>query len=315
MSTTIKIELEFVSREGEPRVFADSVAIQRNVTDKGQQNLAGEMFIELRRAVSFVNYYRALPDIGDLLSSSTSSYVRTDAAAFMDIFNVPAVWLEISNTFRDLRYVLAQARAYKDLEPPNTTPATDDVCAYVHFEKMYKLNLGVFDLIKIQDLVVRLLQEAFSGSLISVDYDDEDWEKKLTMKDAMKGLRSLQETGGISPDEYRSIVKALAYPSQSPHQSIVLRYRHRVTHRLRPSVDYRDLFTHTQDRAGKPIRDAAGAITGRSYGLGTGGSTPEFKFDDLYDALVDYMKYVAEMLAALKQIRRLDGPAWSRSSE
>jgi uncharacterized protein YozE (UPF0346 family) len=311
MSTSINIKLDFSGASTDSQCFSDSVTIDSNPTDTGKRNLAGEMFIELRRATSFLKHHRALPDSGDLLTSSTQ-FRRTDPMGFVDVFNVPALWLEISNTFRDLRYVLAQAKAYKQLEPPDTTPSTDDLCAYVHFEKMYKLNLAVFDLMKIQDLVVRLLQEAFSGRLIPVDYDDDDWEKKLTMKDALKGLKKLEQQCAISKEECQSVVNALAYPSQSSHRDIVIEYRNRVTHRLRPSVDYRELFTHVQNRAGKPIRDTSGAIKGRSYGIGTGGNEPEFKFDDLYAALSDYMRHVAQMLKHLKSIPRLSGASFGR---
>jgi len=305
MTTNIKMQLEFVSAGSESKSFTDSVRHDRDATDQGKENLAREMFAELRKAVSFANNWHALPDVDDLLNSSSSKYVRTDPMSVQDIFNIPALWLEISNTFRDLRYVLAQSKAYKDLEPPNTTPITDALCAHLHFEKMYKLNLAVFQLVKIQDLVVRLLQEGFSGKLISVDYDDEDWEQKLTLKDARKGLTTLKQNGEITEEEYQAIVIALAHPSKSPHQNAVLNYRNRLTHRITPSVDYRQLYTHLQDRAGKVTKDATGAVMSRAYLIGTGGIVPEFTFNDLYTALADYMSHVADMLKALKLIPRL----------
>lgn len=305
MPTKINMHLEFVPDVGMPRSFTDSISHDRDASDEGRENLAREMFAELRRSVSFMDHWRELPDVGDLLNSSSPNYVRTDPLAFMDIFNVPALWLEISNTFRDLRYALAQAKAYKDLEPPTTTPVTDSLCAHLHFEKMYKLNLAVFQLVKIQDLVARLFHEAFSGKLIPVDYEDKNWERDLTLEDAKEGLRTLRKNGEVKDEEYQAIMTALAHPSKSAHRDTVLNYRNRLTHRLRPSVDYRDLYTYVQDRAGKAIRDATGAETGRAYGIGTGGTVPEFTFDDLYVALADYMSHVAEMLKALNRIPRL----------
>jgi|SRR5579864_1210917 len=216
MPTAITMTVEFDSPKSGRMSFTDSVRIEEEPSASGKRNLASEMFIELHRSVSFLEHWRALPDIGDLLSSPTSRHVRTDPMAFMDVFNVPALWLEISNTFRDLRYVLAQAKAYKDLEPLNTTPATNDICAYAHFEKMYKLNLAVYDLVKVQDLVVRLLQEGFSGKLIHVDYDDEDWEQKLTMNNAKNGLKALKKAGELAQVEFEKIMSALgpAFPKQ-----------------------------------------------------------------------------------------------------
>jgi polyhydroxyalkanoate synthesis regulator phasin len=225
--------------------------------------------------------------------------------AFIDLFNVPGLWLEISNTFREIRYILAQAKAYKELEPPNTTPLSDSLCAYLHFEKMYRLNLGIFQLVKIQDLVVRLLHEAFSGRLISVDYDDEGWEIALKMKDAKEGLKTLVKTGELTEEDYRAILDALARPSKSPHRDTVVQYRNRLAHRIRPSVDYPQLYTDLQDRAGDIIKDSTGKERGRRYSIGGGSTKPEFLFADLYAALADYMAHVAEMLKALKLIPRL----------
>lgn len=303
MSTNIKIRLEFQSEAGQSRSFSDSLSHERDASDEGKENLAREIFAELRKAIVLAEHANKLPDVDDLLEQS--GYVRNDPMGFVDIFNVPGMWLEISNTYTDLRYVLAQAKAYKDLEPLNTTPLSDALCAFLHFEKMYKLNLAVFQLVKIQDLVVRLLHECFSGSLIPVDCDDEDWEQKLTLRDAKKGLKALSDKGELAHQEYKAIVEALEYPSKSSHRTTVLEYRNRLTHRIRPSVDYPELYTDLQDRAGKVIRDASGRERARTYSIGGGRATPEFLFSDLYTAISDYMGHIAGMLKTLKHIPRL----------
>lgn len=307
MPTKINMHLEFVSDTGTPRhPFTYSVSHEDETTDDRRENLAREIFAELRKAISYSDYWNSLPDVGDLAQPlSISVAAPTDPMAFIDLFNKPAVWLEIDNTFTDLRHVLAEAKAYKDLEPPNTKPTTDSLCAHLHFEKMYRLNLGVFQLVKIQDLIVRLLHESFSGKLITVDFDDEDWEKKLTLKDAKKGLEAFADNGDLSGKDYQAILAALDLPSKSPHQDTVIRYRNRLTHRIRPSVDYVELFTDLQDRAGQVIKDASGKEKGRAYRFGGGRSRPDFLFADLYTALSDYMSHVAEMLKALKAIPRL----------
>lgn len=305
MTTKINMNLEFVPEAGPARSFNYSVSHDRDASDDGKENLAREMFAELRKAVSYSDHWKSLPDVGDLLLSPASASAPSDPMAFIDLLNKPAVWLEIDNTFTDLRHVLAQAKAYKDLEPPNTKPTTDSLCAHLHFEKMYRLNLAIFQLVKIQDLIVRLLHESFSGKLMTVDFDDEDWEKKLTLKDAKKGLKAFADNGDLSDKDYQAILAALDLPSKSPHQDTVIRYRNRLTHRIRPSVDYAELFTDLQDRAGQMIKDASGKEKGRVYTLRGGRSQPDFLFADLYTALSDYMRYVAEMLKGLKAIPRL----------
>ena len=194
---------------------------------------------------------------------------NTPACAWGVVFQQPArAWLEISNTFADLRFLLPQAKAYKDLEPPNSNPVTDPLCTYLHYQKMYMLNLAVFQLVKLQDLIVRLLQESFSGELIPVDYNDDEWERKLTMREAKKGLNALLQQGKIAGQEHQLILDALAIPSKSPHRETVISYRNRMTHGIRPSVDYAELFTEFESRAGTPVIDpSTGKQTGVKYAI------------------------------------------------
>lgn len=307
MPTDIKMQLEFETA-GDVRSFTESVTDERESTDEHKQNLARELFAELRKAVSFQDLKSPLPDLGDSLLESppTAPFTLAGPMAFIDLLNRPAIWLEISNTFVDLRFLLPQAKAYKDLEPKDSTPLSDPLCAYLHYQQMYMLNLAVFQLLKIQDLVVRLLQESFSGELISVDYSDDEWERRLTLKEAKKGLNALFQNSKLTTQEHQLIMEALHLPSKSAYQDTVIRYRHHLTHRIRASVDYPELFTEVEDRAGQPIVDPkTGKEKGKVYPIRGGKSKPEFLFADLYAALSDYMGYVADMLKALKTIPRL----------
>jgi len=304
MPTKIKMELEFNTTSSENRSFSDSVSHDGESSDEGKKNLAREMFAELQKAVSFTGNGALLPDLGDDLLQTGQSR-RVDPMAFIDIFNVPALWLEINNTFLGLRYMLSQAKAYKDLEPPNTSPLNDQLCVYLHFEKMYRFDLAVFELIKIQDLVVRLLQESFSGRLISVDYDEDGWERDLTLSDAKKGLNAMVKSGDLTDQDRQAILDALAKPSNSPYRKTVVTYRNALAHGIRPSVDYPELYTVTENRAGQVIKDASGKEIGRSYAIRAGKSKPDFLFNDLFTAISAYMGDQADMLRALKRIPRL----------
>jgi hypothetical protein len=307
MPTDIKMRLDFVTGN-DVRSFSESATDERESTDKHKENLARELFAELRKAISFQDLKSPLPDLGDTLLESplTAPAIPAGPMAFFDLLNRPAIWLEISNTFVELRFLLPQAKPYKDLEPKDSNPVTDPLCVYLHYQKMYMLNLAVFQLVKIQDLVVRLLQESFSGELISVDYNNDEWERKLTLKEAKKGLNALLLKGKLTNQEYQFIADALDIPSKSPYQDTIVRYRHHLTHRIRLSVDYSELFTEVEDRAGRPITEpTTGKETGKIYPIRGGKSKPEFLFADLYAALSDYMGYVAQMLKALKAIPRL----------
>jgi uncharacterized protein YecA (UPF0149 family) len=52
MATNINIRLEFLSAAGDSLQFADSVGHERNSSDQGKENLAREMFAELRKLVN-----------------------------------------------------------------------------------------------------------------------------------------------------------------------------------------------------------------------------------------------------------------------
>lgn len=303
MATDINIHLDFSSSDGSLK-FEDSVHHERDSSTKGEEALAREIFAELHKAVNLADYSKSLPETDDLMVGGASS-PRTDAMAFLDMMNVPALWLEIHNTFLGLRYLLGQARAYKDLEPAGTTPISDSLCAYSHFEKMHNLDLAMFQIVRIQDLVVRLLHEGFSGRLIDVDYDEEGWEKDLRLIDAKKGLKKLVNSDELSQSEHDEIMDALNIPAKSSKRSTVVKYRNRLAHGILASVDYPEIFTHVHDRAGEVMRDDSGIEKGRRYSISVGRSKPEFTFPELYAALVDYMSHIAEMLNALRRTARL----------
>jgi hypothetical protein len=308
MKTDIKMQLDFVSESGEVQSFKESVTDLYASKDDHREALANELFAELRKAVSFHESKNALPSLGHSLLEEPPSVpiTPTTPSALLDIFNRPSTWLEISNTFADLRFLLAQAMAYKDLEPAGSTPVSSPLCAYLHYQKMYMLNLAVFQLAKIQDLVVRLLHESFSGELITVDYTDDEWEKNLTMRAARKGLNNLLRNGKLSSQEHKDIIDALNMPSKSSRRETVINYRNRMTHGIRPSVDYPELFTDFQSRAGSPlINPITGEARGTKYTFFGRKSKPDYLFDELYTALADYMGHVANMLKALKSNPRL----------
>lgn len=248
MATDINILLDFSTSDVDrPLKFEDSVHHEGDSSAKGKEALAREIFAELRKAVNLADYNKSLPETDDLMAAASRGS-RTDAMTFLDIMNVPALWLEIHNTFLGLRYLLGQARAYKELEPAGTTPISDSLCAYLHFEKMHNLNLAMFQIVKIQDLVVRLLHEGFSGRLIDVDYDEEGWERDLRLVDAKKGLKKLLDSGELSQTEHDEIMDALNVPAKSSKRGTVVKYRNRLAHGILASVDYPEMFTHVQDR-------------------------------------------------------------------
>jgi hypothetical protein len=298
------MRLDFSSSDrNESLKFEDSVHHDHDASASGKENLAREMFAELRKAVRLADYHKFLPETDDLMESRAAGR-RADPMAFLDIMNIPAMWQEINNTFLDLRYLLGQAKAYKDLEPRDSTPISDSLCAYLHFEKIHNLNLAMFLIVKIQDLVVRLLHEGSSGKLIDVDYDEEGWEKDLWFHDAKRGLKRLLDSGQLDRQEHDGVMDALGFPTKSTAKGTIVKYRNRLAHGILASVDYPEIFTHVQDRAGEAMRDASGKVRVRRYSITSGRSKPEFTFGELYTAMVEYMSRIADMLNALRRMPR-----------
>ena len=304
------MELSRLEGEHSVKITDEIVRVEPPGTPEGEENLGIELAAELRKAVRYADYFHEIPEAQHDFTESANRSIDLswgDLTPMFDARNTENLWLEIANTLANIRFQLAQSRAYKALEPP-PNPAdrrSEQLRYYAHFAKMNHLDLAVFGLAKIQDLTVRLLFENFGGDkFIPVDQSDPDWEKKLTLKEARKGLKARLDSGELPQSDYDQIVGALDEPSKSSHQATVVLYRNRLAHRIRASVDYSELFTELEDRVGMAIFDSAGKEKGRQFAIKARPSKPDFAFMDLYSALLDYLKHVIEMLTRLKRMPR-----------
>src|ERR1017187_5961850 len=171
---------------------------------------------------------------------------------------------------------------------------------YVHDRKMMLLNQSVHGLIKVQDIVNRLLHESLDGDL--VDTSRPDWERtQLTRANVDEGLKAKCARGAISQAEFDAITHALAIPKNTPRADIANSYRNRLMHHIRPSVDYSMFFSALESRAGEEVEDAQGKVIGRRYAVF---SRPpvQYRFEDLQAALSEYLDLIVAMLQRLSQI-------------
>src|SRR5260370_34434357 len=110
---------------------------------------------------------------------------------YLDVRNSQAVWIELANLVMGLEANLIMARAYKALEPAQE-PSIDDADGlndlyYIHDRKLTLLDQAVHALIKVHDIVNRLLHESLGGDI--VDTSDPDRESnKLRRKNGEKGV-------------------------------------------------------------------------------------------------------------------------------
>jgi len=141
---------------------------------------------------------------------------------------------------------LTLAQTLKALEPPSEPPFSDTTAIndlhYVHDRKMNLLNQSVHAVIKVQDLVNRLLHESLGGDL--VDTSKPNWERAQLLRcNVEKGLKAKLAAGLISQPDFDAVTQALAIPENTPKGQTALAYRRRLEHHIRPSVDYSMFFS------------------------------------------------------------------------
>jgi hypothetical protein len=300
----IELKLTFTDSDGTTRTEARSVETSEMTDPGGEHRVAHNLFSDLSVAV------------GDQPEPKHNALARrwldfpkrpVGIHQYFDIQNSHALWLELSNLVMGVEADLILAQAYKALEPPQE-PSFEDQAAlndlyYVHDRKMNLLNQAVHGLIKVQDLVNRLLHESLGGDL--VDTGKADWERtQLTRANLIKGLQGKQTAGLLSQSDFQAISEALEIPRTIPKGEIAKTYRNRLMHHVRPSVDYAMFFATLESRAGEEIRDTKGNVVGRQHTI-SARQPVEYRFQDLRAAFSDYLDAIAAMLQKLSEIKIL----------
>lgn len=221
-----------------------------------------------------------------------------------DIQNCRALWFELARLVMRVEADLSIAQAFKNLEPPQE-PSFDDTAAlndlyYIHHRKMMLLNLSVYALIKVQDLVNRLLHESLGGDL--VDTSKPDWERtQLLRSNVEKGLKTKRAAGLVSQPDFDAISLALEVPKNTPKGEVARSYRNRLMHHIRPSVDYSMFFSSLEPREGEEIRDAQGKVVARHHTV-SARAPVRYRFQDLHAGFSEYLDTIVAMLQQLSQI-------------
>ncbi len=222
---------------------------------------------------------------------------------YFDIQTSQALWFELANLVMGAEGDLILAAALKALEPADE-PSFDDSVAindlyYVHDRKKTLLNQSVHGLIKVQDLVNRLLHESLGGDL--VDTAKTDWERtELTREKVEKGLKAKLAGVAISQSDFDAICRALSIPRSTPKSQIAKTYRNTLMHHIRPSVDYAMFYSDLVSRAGEEIKDAKGKVTGTRHVV-RARPPVQYYFHDLDASFSEYLDAVVLMLQNLSQ--------------
>jgi hypothetical protein len=297
----IELSVTFSDPDGTKR--ADSQEVQTSYTPDpaAEQRISRILFAELE----VMTGPQSAPKY-NAIARRWTDFPRQPASfsEYFDIQNSQAVWFELTNLIMGVEGHLVSAKAYKALEP-SQEPSFDDDAAlnelfYIHGRKISLLDQAVHDLIKVQDLVDRLLHESLGGDL--VDITKPDWERtQLTRKNVTKGITSKLSAGMLSQPDFDEINNALEIPKLAPKAKIALAYRNRLAHHIRPSVDYATFYSAIQSRADAEVKDAQGKRTG--FQIAIKASPPvEYRFEDLHAAFSEYLAAIVAMLDKLSKV-------------
>lgn len=186
---------------------------------------AGYLLNRIRAAAEVYPYYADFPEPPCLRNSAGCVTVDfADPMRALRAENVEALWLEIENLLRGARLNFAESRVLKaiELEFSGEDPESRNTRYDLHFDKMERFYLAVFELARIEDLIVRVMFEYFGESFIEVDQAKKGWEKRLTW-DAMKDRLNARGKPEKSPHSRVDAMRGESAPTEfGPMMTVVV---------------------------------------------------------------------------------------------
>jgi len=297
----------------------------------------GYLSHELKKQAVFEKPYEALPNIRDFHESASQTFNAGDfsTSKYFDRRNTLWTWYEISKAVTNSKFKLAESRSYKDIEQGLASPLAGKEELYsLHTLKMDSFHLAMYQLTRIQDLLLRLIFENLGASVIRVDLRKPNWERSVVWDKMMDGLKKRRgrkrgknwrvrarewiaeflglletnpEVEALTDEEYDRLLQILRDFRGPRFVAQFICYRDRVTHGFLPSVDYPELYFSIEDRVGTPIRDSKGNRKGTMWEIGGMPANAEFVFLELYDSTAKTFGYWLGLLRKLKSIPRF-GP-------
>src|ERR1700721_285157 len=207
----VEITLTFVDEDGKTRPYTLHLETPRSGSAEGEARVAHHLFSELRVALRDQTESKHNVTAGKWLEFPDTSR-KFDLTDYFDVRNSQSLWLELSNLVRGIEYDLEMARAFKELETAQEPDLEDDASInrlyFLHDRKMTALDRAVYELVKVQEIVNRLLHESLGGDL--VDTSKPDWERnQLTRDNVEKGLEARRAAAALSQSHSDAIKAAL----------------------------------------------------------------------------------------------------------
>lgn len=273
-------------------------------SDAEEYGLNGYLLNQIRVAAEVHKYYADFAEPATLYHPSVPFGFDFDGPTKeMRGENVNALWLEIENLLRGARLNFSMSRVMKqiELECSGDTPEEKNTRYALHFEKMERFYLAIFELARIEDLTVRLLFEYCGDDFIAVDRNKKNWEKALTwdaMKDALNARGNPQKKPhplleAMSVDAYSHLMEIIR-GYRSAKVLTMTDFRDRRTHRVTPSVDYPEL--------GAVLSTAVKVGSATIMPMGVMRTKAEYEYLDLYETAKAVYQQLSKMLTDLSKI-------------
>jgi hypothetical protein len=304
----IQLTIAFIDDDGIDRTEIQTIENPIEADFAGEKRLKHNLFVEFRSAVIKQTEPKHNSTALSWLNFASHSIDLTKGIQeLFDVQNARAIWQELAHLVMSAELDIILARTFKEMEPIPPSFEGDEInhLYYIHDRKMSLFDASVYSLIKVQNLVDRLLHESLGGDL--VDTTQSEWEKtELVRKKILRGLEDKRARGVISQAEFDQIDLALKGPMQYAKNDLVVRYRNRLAHHIHPTVDYPLFYRGLHDRDGKEILGPDGSVVGRQYGMFSQQQI-DFQFSELSTVFTEYLATVVDMLNRLSKLKVLRG--------
>ena len=248
----LAVDLSFSSEGVEGKSYQKSFDVENDLDSTGWDYLAAHMFRECQMETLYRTYRQELPLFQGFIEASEwspSQAAVSDLTRWAAYTNTAEAWLQIQNAFLETAHLLAQSRAYQDIE---TEEADKDQRLLIHLIKLQFFNSAAYLISKVEDLFFQLLFVNSGCSLIpSVDVHKADWGKEISRGAIHKGLKSrksqlccgnFRKTNpyleALTDEEYRTIGSVFKKLGSAKSVRTIRNYRNAIAHRGLPAVDY-----------------------------------------------------------------------------
>src|SRR5579862_241727 len=286
MRATIRITFE---NEGQSVTASEKVVEFTDLrASGGAEFVAKRLFAEAEMKSLRGKYHAELPDASHFLRAVRQAFRPHDLVSgdFDDRTNTRLLWIEIGNTLLHVTSVLSKSRAYHQVQRSDREGIeSETLLAYLHLDKMDNFNLALIFLEKVSELTARLIFERLGASFIpKLDRNKTDWERDLTwtaIRSFERGSENPQ-LGALSDSEYQEVREILDGFVGTEEGNRLRDYRNKLVHRIAPSVDEPQLYTHLEDRRFAPTANVQTGARVWTRGIGGMPTSAEYSFPDLY---------------------------------